>query len=210
MGALLAAEHRLLAFEISGRLQTIAEEGQRVAAGDLIAQLDSALEGAQLRRAELLLRDARSELARVSSLRVSKVASPRALEAAETAVGVRLAERDAARERIGQKRLVAQFDGVVIERLLDPDEIAGPETPVAARRCCNVAVSARVYSNLRTDSAGRLAGLSVEARAQQDGRVDEDEEPKGSDPKSTGQKQRRQRIETGHSRRNHAYKRCAI
>lgn len=55
-----------------------------------------------------------------------------------------------------------------------------------------------------------LAGLPVEARAQQDGRVDEDEEPKGSDPKCTGQKRRRQRIETGHSRRNHAYKRCAI
>ncbi len=131
VGALLAAEHRLLAFEISGRLQTIAEEGQRVAAGKVVAQLDSALERAQLRRAELLLRDARSELARVSSLRVSKVASPRALEAAETAVGVRLAERDAARERIGQKRLVAQFDGVVIERLLEPGEIAGPGTPVA-------------------------------------------------------------------------------
>ncbi len=131
VGALLPEEHRLLAFEAPGRLQTIVEEGQRVEGAAVVAHLDSALERAQLRRAELLLRDARSELARAVSLRESAVASPRALEAAETEVGVRLAERDAARERLEQKRLVAQFDGVVVERLLEPGEIAAPGTPVA-------------------------------------------------------------------------------
>ena len=130
VGLLEAGEHRELAFEVPGRLAWLAEEGARVAAGDLLVELDTDLERAQLRQAALRLRDARSELKRVRGLRASKATSEKALESAHTAVELRIAERDAAQERLERRILRAPFAGVVAETRFEPGEVVSPGAAV--------------------------------------------------------------------------------
>jgi RND family efflux transporter MFP subunit len=127
---LQAGEHRALAFEVPGRLATLALEGAAVTAGDVIAELDNVLERAQLRQAELRLREARSELTRVVGLREKKATSAKALESAQTSVGLRIAELDAAREQVERRILLAPFDGVVAETHFDPGEVVSAGTPL--------------------------------------------------------------------------------
>jgi membrane fusion protein (multidrug efflux system) len=131
VGVLGAATRLDLSFEVSGRVELILQEGTRVAPGDVVAQLDAALEQAELRRSSLLLEDALSELRRVQGLQRSSAASDSALEAARTAVGLRRAERDAARERLDRRQLRARFAGVVAEVDIEPGEVTVPGRPVA-------------------------------------------------------------------------------
>ncbi len=130
VGLLEAGKHRALAFEVPGRLATLASEGAQVAAGEVLVELDAGLERAQLRQVELRLRQARSELNRVRGLRASNVASEKALESAQTAVELRVAERDVASEQLARRILVAPFDGVVAETRFDPGEVVSPGLPV--------------------------------------------------------------------------------
>ena len=85
VGLLEASEHRLLAFEVAGRLETLASEGEHIAAGEVMAALDTVLEAAQLRQAELRLTESRRELVRVRGLRSSRAASQKTLDIATTA-----------------------------------------------------------------------------------------------------------------------------
>jgi RND family efflux transporter MFP subunit len=131
VAVLRAGEHRDLAFEVSGRLESIAAEGARVEAGAVVAQLDAALERAHLRQAELQLREALSERKRIRGLRKSDAVSAKGLERAETGADLRMAERDAARERLERKRLVAPFAGVINEVHFEPGEVVNPGVAVA-------------------------------------------------------------------------------
>jgi membrane fusion protein (multidrug efflux system) len=129
LGLLEAGQHRALAFEVPGRVASMAPEGVSVAAGDVIAELDNDLERAQLRQAGLHLREARSELKRVRNLRASNVASEKALESAQTLVEVRIAERDARREQLERRIVIAPFQGIVAETRFEPGEVVSPGTP---------------------------------------------------------------------------------
>lgn len=131
LGVLEACEHRMLSFETPGRLEQVATEGRSVAAGEEVARLDAALERIRLRQAKLQLRDARSQLQRIAGLKRSQVASEKAYDDAVTAVGLREAELDAAREQLGRKTLRAPFEGVIAEILTDPGEVVGAGTPIA-------------------------------------------------------------------------------
>jgi RND family efflux transporter MFP subunit len=131
VGVLEAAASQSLGFEVAGRVERILGQGARVEAGGEIAALESALEEAEVRRASLLVQDARSELERVLGLRKSRAASEAALESARTAVGMRLAERDAAVERLARRHLEARFAGVVADVQIDPGEIATPGHVIA-------------------------------------------------------------------------------
>jgi membrane fusion protein (multidrug efflux system) len=131
LGVLEAGEHRILAFEIPGRLEQVAANGSRVVAGEEIARLDATLERARLRQAELHLREARSHLQRIDGLKRSEVASEKTHEDARTAVDLRLAEFDAAREQLERKTLRAPFDGVIAETRVDPGEVIGAGIPIA-------------------------------------------------------------------------------
>jgi len=130
VGLLEAGEHRALAFEVPGRLAMQAPDGTAVAAGEVIAELDHDLERAQLRQAELRLREARSELSRVRGLREKKATSAKALESAQTSVGLRTAELDAAREQVERRILLAPFDGIVAETRFEPGEVVSAGTPL--------------------------------------------------------------------------------
>ncbi|MCP3986147.1 MAG: efflux RND transporter periplasmic adaptor subunit [bacterium] len=131
LGVLEASEHRVQSFETPGRLEAVAAEGRSIAAGLEVARLDADLERSRVRQAELQLRDARSQLQRIAGLKRSEVASEKAHEDAVTAVGLREAELDAAREQLERKTLRAPFDGVIAETLADPGEVVGAGTPIA-------------------------------------------------------------------------------
>lgn len=131
VGLLEAAASLVLSFEVAGRVERILGQGARVAEGGEIATLETDLEQAELRRAELLVRDAQRELRRVRGLKASNAASDSALDQARTQYGLRVAERDAARERLDRRILRARFDGVVAEVDIEPGEVASPGVPVA-------------------------------------------------------------------------------
>jgi membrane fusion protein (multidrug efflux system) len=130
VGLLEAGEERALGFEVSGRLAHLAAEGASVAAGEEIALLDASLEEAQLRQAEALLREARSELNRARGLREQHAASEKFFESAGIALELRMAERDAARERVRRRRILAPFAGVVAKTHPEPGEIVPAGTDV--------------------------------------------------------------------------------
>lgn len=131
VGALLADKQQTLAFETTGRLEWLTTEGKRVAREDSLARLDASLERLQLRRAEILLAQARTELERFSRLAGFRVTSPAEFENAESNVDLRLAERDLAAERLNRMQLLAPFDGIVVDHLRDPGELVIAGTPVA-------------------------------------------------------------------------------
>lgn len=130
-GVLVAKQERILAFDVLGRVARIAKEGTRVAAGDVVAELESALEQANLRQAELRLKDAQSQLRRTTSLEGSGVANERELEDSETAVALLRAARSAARETLAKRKLKAPLSGVLVETFADTGEIAAPGQRVA-------------------------------------------------------------------------------
>ena len=131
VGVLRGGEERVLAFEVRGRVERIQPEGQRVATGEVVAQLETALERAPLVQAELRLREAKSDLKRARSLRESQAVSDKAREAAEIAVGLRTAEREVAREQLARRQLRAPIDGVITETRYEPGEVVTPGSPAA-------------------------------------------------------------------------------
>ena len=129
VGVLEAAADRMLSFEVPGRLVRVLGEGARVVTGDVVAGLDTALETAQVRQAELRLEDARRELSRVRGLK--SAVSGKVVDSARIALGLRESERDVAQAHLARRRLVATFDGVMTDVRLDPGEVAQPGVPVA-------------------------------------------------------------------------------
>lgn len=130
VGRLAAGEQRVLAFQVSGRLERRAEPGDAVAAGQPIAALDRELQTLQLRQTEASLAEAVSELRRAHGLRERNAISNKALEHAETSVVLRQGERDAAAEELARRALVAPFDGIVAEARVETAEVVRPGEPV--------------------------------------------------------------------------------
>jgi len=166
VGALLAGKQQTLAFETQGRLETLITEGQRVVRGELVAQLDNSLERLKLRRAEILLTQARTELERFSQLARLRVTSPADFENAESTVELRIAERDLAREQLSRTQLVAPFDGFVVEHLRDPGEFVAAGSPIATLMdldTVRLEVGVPGYQSSRV-AVGQRVAVAVRAR----------------------------------------------
>jgi RND family efflux transporter MFP subunit len=97
-------------------------ENQRVAAGQLIARLESDEARAQLALAEAEYADATRELRRVENLRSGGVGSQAGLDKAQTRVEVSRAQRDLARVALDNREIRAPIDGTVIRKLRDVGE----------------------------------------------------------------------------------------
>jgi len=131
VGPLRAIETRTLAFEVAGKLDTLAEEGTRIPAGAVVARLDDSMEKAQRRQSRAVLRTAETELGRTAELRRRDLVAGSRLESRVTEVNVRRAELDAAEQRLARRRLIAPWSGVVVERRAEPSEVVRPGQPVA-------------------------------------------------------------------------------
>ena len=97
-------------------------ENQRVAAGDLIARLESDEPRAQLALADAEYADATRELQRVEDMRSGGVGSQAALDRARTRQEVSRAQRDLARVALDNREIRAPIDGTVIRKIRDVGE----------------------------------------------------------------------------------------
>ncbi len=126
-GVLAAREEAAIGAELSGYrvLRVLAEEGDTVRRGEILAVLDPALLGGEIVRAQVATERARSEYARIADLRgrgiiADETIAQRDFEARSAAAA--LADLRTRRERLS---LRAPVGGVVLTRTLRPGDISG-------------------------------------------------------------------------------------
>ena len=112
VGSVAAVQGVMLSAEEAGTVRHIAfESGATVKTGDLLLQLDTAVEQAQLRSAAAAADLARANLARARDLRAKSMVSQADLETAEAQTKQADAQQDNIRAVIGKKTLRAPFAG---------------------------------------------------------------------------------------------------
>lgn len=135
-GTIISRDDARLSAEVDGRLLEVAEVGASVKAGDAVAVIEDEnlrllnLElQAEIRRAEARQEFLANEVERLATLAKTNLASMTQLEQARSEKAVAQGDLDVARARLAQNndqlartRVRAPFDGVVVERLMQPGE----------------------------------------------------------------------------------------
>lgn len=103
-------------------------EGDRVRQGELLVGLDDALLLAELDRARATLAQAELDVKRLDDLVRKRAASDAELSQALTATAVAQADVRLLETRLAFTRMVAPFDGVITERLVEPGDFVGKNT----------------------------------------------------------------------------------
>jgi RND family efflux transporter MFP subunit len=98
-------------------------EGDAVKLGESILALDDKLLSTQLAKAVAVRRESQANLARLRRLANQRMVAKDELLRSETAVDVAKAEESLLRTRVGYTRVVAPFDGVITDRLVEPGDI---------------------------------------------------------------------------------------
>jgi RND family efflux transporter MFP subunit len=143
-GTVASRNDASLAAEVSGRLVHVAEVGQTVVKGDVLAEIeDTSLLlrrdelQAEISRAEAKLKFLDGELVRFTKLTEAKLASAAQLDQTRADRDVAQGDLAVARSRQAQNqdkltktRIRAPFDGVVVERLMTPGERVGEGSDV--------------------------------------------------------------------------------
>jgi RND family efflux transporter MFP subunit len=135
-GTVVSRDDARLSAEVDGRLLEVAEVGTSVKAGDPVVVVEA--EGlrllnlelqAEIRRAEARLVFLENEVGRYTTLAETNLASANQLEQARSEHDVARGDLDVAKARLAQNndqlartRVLAPFDGVVVERLMQPGE----------------------------------------------------------------------------------------
>src|SRR3954471_9906935 len=111
-GTLAAVQGVTIATEMAGKIAKIQfEAGSSVKAGDLLVQLDTSTEEAQLRAAEANAAFTKASLDRARELRQNNTNSPSELDAAEAQAKQAVAQVDNIRAVIAKKTIRAPFAG---------------------------------------------------------------------------------------------------
>ena len=132
-GSIVAVQGVTVSSEIAGRVTRISfESGTAVEAGDVLLQLDTSTEEAQLASAEAAAALARTELARVRKLIDRKLTSADAVDQAEAQVKETVAQVGVIRASIGKKTVRAPFAGRLGLRQVNLGEILREGTPIVS------------------------------------------------------------------------------
>ncbi len=119
VGSLRAAQTTMLRPEVAGRIVKLAvTDGQRVARGALLVQLDDAVQQAQLQQALALSSTADSNVRRQQELLAQSFVSASAVEQAQSAAAVAQASVALARAQLARLQVRAPFSGVAGIRLV--------------------------------------------------------------------------------------------
>jgi membrane fusion protein (multidrug efflux system) len=156
IGSLSAVEGVTVSAELGGKVTKIAfEAGSTVKAGDLLVQLDTSTEEAQLRAAEAAADLAKITLNRSRELIGSKTISQSEYDTANAQYKQALAQADGIRAVIAKKTIRAPFDGHLGIRLVNTGQILGEGAPVVSLQALNP-----IYVNflLPQQRLGQLAG----------------------------------------------------
>lgn len=112
VGALQSYQGITVRSEIEGRIIKVPfESGTRVKAGDVLVEMDTATEAAQLRSYEATARLAELNLQRARDLRQTNANTQADLDASEAAYLQAQANIEATKATLAKKRIVAPFDG---------------------------------------------------------------------------------------------------
>jgi RND family efflux transporter MFP subunit len=123
--------HSVIEAKVSGRIEKmLATPGQKVKAGELLAQLDVREIQAKLDQALAVRRQTESELKRYQTLRAQQVITPAELEAVQSRYQVAVASATEAETMLDYAKITAPFDGVVTRKLADVGDLATPGKPL--------------------------------------------------------------------------------
>jgi membrane fusion protein (multidrug efflux system) len=123
-GSLVAVQGVTVAAEMPGKVVKIDfEPGALVKAGDLLVQLDTTTEAAQLRAAEATAALAKANLERARDLRQNNTNSPAELDAADAQAKQATAQAESIRTVIAKKTIRAPFPGRLGLRLVNLGQI---------------------------------------------------------------------------------------
>jgi membrane fusion protein (multidrug efflux system) len=131
VGSISAVQGAVVATELGGVVSKIAfNNGSTAKKGDILVQLDTSAEEAQLHSAEADLNLARADLDRSRDLAVRKVISKADLDAAESKFNRLNAVVDQMRSNIRKKTIVAPFDGQLGIRQVNVGQSIDARLPV--------------------------------------------------------------------------------
>ncbi|MCX7629254.1 MAG: efflux RND transporter periplasmic adaptor subunit [Geminicoccaceae bacterium] len=129
VGTLLSNERVSVRPEVSGRVAAFHfEEGGKVAAGQLLVELDASVERASLAEARARLFLAQNNLERARELRRSNVGTQRALDEAEAAFRIAEAAVELAQAQLAKRQIRAPFDARVGLRRVSVGEFVAAGT----------------------------------------------------------------------------------
>jgi membrane fusion protein (multidrug efflux system) len=131
VGSVSAVQGAVISTELGGVVSKIAfENGSTAKKGDVLVQLDTSAEDAQLHSAEADLELARADLARSRDLAARKVISKADSDASESKFNRLQAVVDQMHSNIRKKTLVAPFDGQLGIRQINVGQSIDARTPV--------------------------------------------------------------------------------
>lgn len=131
-GSVAAVQGVTIGAELPGKVVKIAfEAGAVVNAGDVLVQLDTSTEEAQLRSAEASAALAKANLARARDLRQTNTNAPMDLDVAESQAKQTVAQVENIRTVIAKKNIRAPFAGRLGLRLVNLGQILKDGDPIA-------------------------------------------------------------------------------
>jgi membrane fusion protein (multidrug efflux system) len=167
----MEAQHGVdVSAEVAGTVQNILfKSGDRVAKGDLLVQLDSEVEQAELRSVQAQLDLAQSDVRRARALAPNKTISVSALDKAESDAKVAAAAVGRLTAVIAKKTITAPFDGMLGIRRVNLGQYIDPGTPIVnlqdlSAMLINFGVSQKVLSDLRVGQPIRMTTDSYPGR----------------------------------------------
>lgn len=117
--------------EVSGRVtEVLKRSGERVAAGDVLVQLDASSERIALNRAQLAVRDAENALARLNRLQRSSITEVE-ISQAETALAAARLQVQEAELALSRRTIRSPMEGVLGIVSLEPGALISSQTVVA-------------------------------------------------------------------------------
>lgn len=133
IGSISPVQGAVVATELAGVVSNIAfDNGSAAKKGDMLVQLDTSAEEAQLRTAEADLELARNDLQRSRDLAARKVISKAEQDAADSKFNRLQAVVDQMRSNIRKKSIVAPFDGQLGIRQVNVGQSIDARQPVVA------------------------------------------------------------------------------
>ena len=123
--------HSVIEAKVSGQIeQMLVVPGQRVKAGELLAQLDMREIQAKLDQALAVREQAEGDLKRYSTLIEKRAVTQQEFESIQMRERVAKAAVTEAETTLGYAKIIAPFDGVITRKLADVGDLANPGKPL--------------------------------------------------------------------------------
>jgi RND family efflux transporter MFP subunit len=152
--------------QLAGTLLSVrVEEGDRVTAGQLLAQLDAPEIDAQVRSAEAALAFAQSTAERSDRLFRQQIVTAAEYERDRAALAAQRASLDQLRTRLGYARVTAPLEGIITEKRAEAGDVVSSQTRLFAVADVSTLVTRVQVSELEVHSLGTgdSVQLSVDA-----------------------------------------------